>query len=98
MNEFYKNISDSLAVLSRLENDLNIRHFTPNELKVFYTIINQSAAKEKQVNITQIVESSGMSRSTVYKTLKKLSAGGIIVLSQSQEDGRKSLVTLNDVF
>ena len=45
-------------------------------------------------NISEIVENSGMSRSTVYKTLKKLSEEDIIYLTQSQDDGRESLITL----
>jgi DNA-binding MarR family transcriptional regulator len=95
MKEFYKNISDALSMLDGLEQDLNIRHLTPNELKVFYTIISRSYQNKNGSNISVIVENSGMSRSTVYKTLKKLSAEGIIHLSQSNEDGRESLVLLN---
>jgi len=95
MKEFYKNITDALAMLNGLENDLNIRHFTPNELKVFYTIIIRSACNEDGSNISEIVDNSGMSRSTVYKTLKKLSSEGIINLNQSEDDGRESLVVLN---
>ena len=95
MKEFYKNISDALAMLDGLEQDLNIRHLTPNELKVFYTIISRSYQNKNGSNISDIVENSGMSRSTVYKALKKLSAEGIIHLSQSNEDGRESLVLLN---
>lgn len=94
MNEFYRNISDALIMLDGLEKDLNIRHFTPNELKVFYTIITQSAVNQAGSNISEIVDHSGMSRSTVYKTLKKLSNEGIINLKQSEEDGRESLVIL----
>ena len=94
MNEFYRDISDALIMLDGLEKDLNIRHFTPNELKVFYTIVTQSAANEAGSNISEIVDHSGMSRSTVYKTLKKLSNEGIINLNQSEDDGRASLVTL----
>ena len=95
MKEFYKNIGDALAMLDGLEQDLNIRHLTPNELKVFYTIIIRAAHNQHGSNITDIVENSGMSRSTVYKTLKKLSTEGIIQLHQSEEDGRESLVVLN---
>ena len=94
MNEFYRSISDALIMLDGLEKDLNIRHFTPNELKVFYTIVTQSAVNQAGSNISEIVDHSGMSRSTVYKTLKKLSNEGIIILNQSEEDGRESLVTL----
>ena len=94
MNEFYRNIFDALIMLDGLENDLNIRHFSPNELRVFYTIITQNAINEGDSNISEIVNRSGMSRSTVYKTLKKLSNEGIINLTQSEDDGRESLITL----
>jgi DNA-binding MarR family transcriptional regulator len=97
MSKFYENISDALNMLHGLEKDLNIRHLTPNELKVFYTIIIGSADSSGRSNITEIVEKSGMSRSTVYKTLKKLSLADIIQLAQSEEDGRESLVILNPV-
>jgi len=97
MEEFYKNISDALNMLSGMEKDLNIRHFTPNELKVFHTIILRSTDKEQSSNISEIVQNSGMSRSTVYKTLKKLSIEGIINLHKSEEDGRESLVVLKSV-
>ncbi|MBD63304.1 MAG: hypothetical protein CMD68_04400 [Gammaproteobacteria bacterium] len=95
MKESYKDIADALNTLYELENDLNIRHLNPNELKVFYTIINLSAFNEVGTNISDIVKKSGMSRSTVYKTLKKLLEGNIILMCQSQDDGRESLVTLN---
>ena len=94
MNEFYRNIFDALIMLDGLEKDLNIRHFSPNELRVFYTIVTQNALNEGDSNISEIVNCSGMSRSTVYKTLKKLSNEGIINLTQSEDDGRESLITL----
>ena len=97
MKQFYENISDALNMLNGLEKDLNIRHFTPNELKVFYTIITRSGLSQHGSNITEIVDNSGMSRSTVYKTLKKLSSEGIIDINQSQDDGRESLVILNSL-
>ena len=81
-------------MLDGLEKDLNIRHFSPNELRVFYTIVTQNALNEGDSNISEIVNRSGMSRSTVYKTLKKLSNEGIINLTQSEDDGRESLITL----
>ena len=95
MSQFYKNISDALIMLDGFEKDLNIRHFRPNELKVFHTIIIQSNRNNERSSISDIVKNSGMSRSTVYKTLKKLSAEGIIGLHQSKDDGRESLVTLS---
>tara|TARA_Y100001970_G_scaffold79024_1_gene100711 strand:+ start:128 stop:424 length:297 start_codon:yes stop_codon:yes gene_type:complete len=97
MDEFYQNIGDALKMLDGLEKDLNIEHFTPNELRVFYTVIKHSTSSIKGSNISEIVKNSGMSRSTVYKTLKKLSSEGIISFFQSEEDGRESLIHLNSV-
>ena len=94
MNEFYTNINNALNMLSGLENDLNIRHFTPNELKVFYTIITRSAFNEHGSNISEIVENSGMSRSTVYKTIKKFETENLLSLQQSDEDRREFILQL----
>ena len=38
MKKFLKDMADALEMLKGIESDLNIKHFTPNELKVFYTI------------------------------------------------------------
>ena len=55
MNEFYRNIFDALIMLDGLEKDLNIRHFSPNELKVFYTIVTQNALNEGDSNIQKLL-------------------------------------------
>ena len=95
MNESYIKIADALNTLYELENELKIKHFSPNELKVFYTVINLSAFNETGSNISEVVQNSSMSRSTVYKTLKKLSNINIISTIQSESDGRESLIKLN---
>jgi DNA-binding MarR family transcriptional regulator len=97
MNKFYQSVYDALSMLDGLERDLNLRHLSPNELKVFYSIIIKSECNPIGSTISEVVSFSGMSRSTVYKTLKKLSGEGIIHLRQSEEDGRESLVLLNSV-
>ncbi|MDA9690863.1 helix-turn-helix domain-containing protein [Pseudomonadota bacterium] len=93
MKKFLNDIADALNMLSGIEDALNIHDFSPNELKVFYTIISNEAKSGSQCNITDVVASSGMSRSTVYKTLRKLSAMGIIALDQSSDDKREYLIT-----
>ena len=95
MKKFYNDIADALNMLSSLENALNINNFSPNELKVFHTIISSEANSGCQSNITDVVELSGMSRSTVYKTLRKLSNQGIIALEQSPDDKREYLITVS---
>ena len=93
MKKFLNDIADALSMLSGIEDALNIHDFSPNELKVFYTIISNEAKSGSQCNITDVVASSGMSRSTVYKTLRKLSGKGIIALDQSSDDKREYLIT-----
>ena len=73
MKKFFNDIADALNMLAGIESALNITDFSPNELKVFYTIISNEAKTGSHCNITDVVQSSGMSRSTVYKTLRKLS-------------------------
>ena len=93
MKKFLNDIADALNMLSGIEDALNIHDFSPNELKVFYTIISNEAKSGSQCNITDVVISSGMSRSTVYKTLRKLSDMGVIALDQSSDDKREYLIT-----
>jgi hypothetical protein len=46
MNESYVKIADALNTIYEIENELNLKSFSPNELKVFYTVINLSAFDE----------------------------------------------------
>ena len=95
MKKFYNDIADALNMLSSLERDLNIHNFSPNELKAFHTIVSSEVNSGIKSNITDVVESSGLSRSTVYKTLRKLSNQGIIALDQSPDDKREYLITFS---
>ena len=95
MKKFFNDIADALNMLAGIESALNITDFSPNELKVFYTIISNEAKSGTHCNITDVVQSSGMSRSTVYKTLRKLSSEGIIALDQSSDDKREYLISFS---
>lgn len=95
MKKFFNDIADALNMLAGIESALNITDFSPNELKVFYTIISNEAKSGSHCNITDVVQSSGMSRSTVYKTLRKLSSEGIIALDQSPDDKREYLISFS---
>ena len=95
MKKFFNDIADALNMLAGIESVLNITDFSPNELKVFYTIISNEAKSGSHCNITDVVQSSGMSRSTVYKTLRKLSGEGIIALDQSPDDKREYLISFS---
>ena len=79
-------------MLGSLENDLAINNFKPNEKKVFYTIVILQESSDHPCNISDVVEHSGLSRSSVYKTLKKLVSGNIIEFEQSRDDKREFLI------
>jgi|TARA_B110000263_G_C14850258_1_gene303809 DNA-binding MarR family transcriptional regulator len=95
MKKFYIDIADALNMLKGIETDLNIKHLSPNELKVFYTMVSNEASRGDKCNISDVVYSSGMSRSTVYKTLRKLSDNGVIALDKSADDKRESLINFS---
>jgi len=58
-------------------------------------MVSNEASRGAQCNISDVVDSSGMSRSTVYKTLRKLADEGIIALDKSADDKRESLINFS---
>ena len=80
-----------LRKLEEIEKHLKVHTLSPNEKKVVHTMV-ELKTKNNICNITDVVEVSGMSRSTVYKTIKKLTAKNVISLEQSPTDKRESLI------
>ena len=80
-----------LKKLEEIEKHLKVHTLSPNEKKVVHTMV-ELKTKNNICNITDVVEVSGMSRSTVYKTIKKLTAKNVISLEQSPTDKRESLI------
>jgi len=80
-----------LKKLKEIEKHFEVHTLSPNEKKVVHTMI-ELKVQNNACNITDVVEVSGMSRSTVYKTLKKLTARNIVTLDQSISDKRESLI------
>ena len=92
MENFQHQLRNVLSLLEDIEQDLNVSDFSPNEKQVLYTVVR---ATKKENNITDIVNFSGLSRSSVYKTLKKLVDRGTVQLIQSDHDKREFLVRLS---
>ena len=91
MTSLISEFSYHLRKLEKIEKHLNINTLSPNEKRVVYTMVDLKI-KNNVCNITDVVEVSGMSRSTVYKTIKKLTAKKVISLEQSPNDKRESLI------
>ena len=80
-----------LKTLENIENEINLATFNETEKKVFYTIVTLSN-NEKKCNISDVIDHSGLSRSSVYKALKKLDSMSLIKISRSSDDKREFIL------
>jgi len=94
MSEKYiKQISNILQMLENLDRDLNLSSFKKTKKKIYYTIANQ-VHKNGQCNISDVINASGFSRSTVYKAIKAFEDKMMVVLIQSNSDKREVFISL----
>ena len=80
-----------LKALENIENEINLATFNETEKKVFYTVVTLSN-NNKKCNISDVIDHSGLSRSSVYKALKKLESRSLIEISQSSNDKREFIL------
>ena len=88
MSNFKNDLVNILEMLKNIEIDLNLVGYSETEKKVYYTIA-LILSKSGSCNITNVIETSGYSRSTVYKTIKKFELDNLIKLKQSCVDKRE---------
>ena len=86
--QFIAELAEILKLLSNIEEEYNLNAFNQTEKKIYYTIASNLACASK-CNITDLIISSGFSRSTIYKTLKKFEKQGLIKMEQSFGDKRE---------
>ena len=80
-----------LKALENIENEINLVTFNETEKKVFYTVVTLSS-KNNKCNISDVIHHSRLSRSSVYKALKKLDSRSLIQISQSFDDKREFIL------
>jgi len=90
MPDFKKQLKTFVEMLRNIEDEFKLHSLTPNEQAVFFTVMKS----DEVCNISKIVDESGLSRSTVYKILRKLEGNNLVVAFQSKSDKRESIVTL----
>ena len=86
--KFVNELAEILLLLSSIEDQYNLAAFNQTEKKVYYTIAIRLANASK-CNITDVINSSGFSRSTIYKTIKKFEKQGLVKMEQSFGDKRE---------
>ncbi len=78
-------------MLLNMHRDLGITDLNPTEKFIFLKIINE-IEENKSCSMLKAVEVADKSRSTVYKTIRKLVAKGILAIENSSDDKRSFLL------
>jgi DNA-binding MarR family transcriptional regulator len=90
---YIEQLANLLQMLQNLDRDLNLVTFNETEKKIYYTIAYEVHNKGK-CNISDLIESSGFSRSTVYKAIKAFEDKKMVRLIQSHADRREIFLDL----
>ena len=77
-----------LKMLKNIEEDLNLIQYSETEKKIYYAIAFKNA-NDGSCCISDVIDESGFSRSTVYKTIKKFEKDQIVKMYQSSSDKRE---------
>ena len=85
MSKFTNQLNKVLVMLQSIEDEINLAGYTLTEKKVFFTI-TQISENTESCNITDVIKESGLSRSTVYKAIKKLEYNKMLDVTQSSYD------------
>ena len=91
MSKLTKEITQLNKMLDSVGTDLGIDDFNPTEFSIFFDII-QEIEEKGNCSMLKAVEVSGKSRSTVYKTIRKLVHKNVLLIESSTEDKRSFLL------
>jgi len=94
MSKFTNQLNKVLVMLQSIEDEINLAGYTLTEKKVFFTI-TQLSENTESCNITDVIKESGLSRSTVYKAIKKLEYNKMLDVTQSSFDKREFFLNLS---
>jgi DNA-binding MarR family transcriptional regulator len=94
MSKFTNQLNKVLVMLQSIEDEINLAGYTLTEKQVFFTI-NQISENTESCNITDVIKESGLSRSTVYKAIKKLESNKMLDVTQSSFDKREFFLNLS---
>jgi len=90
---YIEQLANLLQMLQNLDRDLNLVAFNETEKKIYYTIAYEVHNNGK-CNISDVIQSSVFSRSTVYKAIKTFEDKKMVKLIQSRADRREIFLDL----
>jgi len=91
MTKLTKEITNLTNMLKGIEEDLGLGDLNPTESYIFLMIISE-IEKSGQCTMLKAVEVANKSRSTVYKTIRKLVEKSILQIEASDADRRSFLL------
>ena len=94
MKSFKDDLMEAIALVSNIEQQLKINTLNGNEKTVFYSILLKEKENTECI-ISDVINISKLSRSTVFKTLKKLVDLQLILSKQSTSDKRELVISVN---
>jgi len=94
MKSFKEDLMDAVALVSDIERHLKINTLNSNEKNVLYSILLKEKKSDDCI-ISDVISISKLSRSTVFKTLKKLERLNLIACKQSTVDKRELVISVN---
>ena len=93
MKSFKQDLMEAIALVSNIEHQLKINTLNGNEKTVFYSILLKEKENTECI-ISDVINISKLSRSTVFKTLKKLENLQLILSKQSTSDKRELVISV----
>ena len=94
MKSFKEDLMEAITLVSNIEHQLKINTLNGNEKTVFYSILLKEKENTECI-ISDVINISKLSRSTVFKTLKKLVDLQLILSKQSTSDKRELVISVN---
>ena len=94
MKSFKEDLTQAIALVSNIEHQLKINTLNGNEKTVFYSILLKEK-EDTECIISDVINISKLSRSTVFKTLKKLQDLQLISTNQSTSDKRELVISVS---
>ena len=94
MKSFKEDLMEAIALVSNIEHQLKINTLNGNEKTVFYSILLKEKENTECI-ISDVINISQLSRSTVFKTLKKLQDLQLISTNQSTSDKRELVISVS---
>ena len=94
MKSFKEDLMEAIALVSNIEHQLKINTLNGNEKIILYSILLKEK-ENKECIISDVINISKLSRSTVFKILKKLEDLQLILTNPSTSDKRELIISVN---